>query len=174
MLFRSGNIIDGEGGNRNTMINNGKNTQFTNVVDITPRPFELELKIDLGTSESSFINMSISFNLFDFYLDFSDPANLEENLSKLDDLNSQVEEQLLNIGSVLDRLTTVLESQSIQMENLISTRSTLRDADIAKESSNLIKYQILQQASSTLMASTRNINAEFVLGILTTPTRTLV
>ncbi len=169
-----GNIIDGEGGNRNTMINNGKNTQFTNVVDITPRPFELELKIDLGTSESSFINMSISFNLFDFYLDFSDPANLEENLSKLDDLNSQVEEQLLNIGSVLDRLTTVLESQSIQMENLISTRSTLRDADIAKESSNLIKYQILQQASSTLMASTRNINAEFVLGILTTPTRTLV
>lgn len=160
------NVIDGETGERNTMINNGKNTTYTNVVDITPRPFELELKIDLGTSESSFINLSISFNLFDFYIDLSDPANLQENLEKLDDLNSQVEEQLLNIGSVLDRLTTVLESQDIQMQNLLSTRSTLRDADVAKESSNLIKYQILQQASATLMSSTRNINTEFLLGIL--------
>lgn len=165
------NVIDGEAGSRNTMINNGKNTQFTNVVDITPRPFELQLKVDLGTSETSFINLSISFNLFDFYLDLN-PGNLEENLAKLDDLNSQVEEQLLNIGSHIDRLTTVLESQSIQMENLISTRSTLRDADIAEESSNFIKYQILQQASATLMASTREINREFILGILAQPART--
>ena len=62
----TGNIIDGEAGGRNTMINNGKNTTYTNVVDITPCPFELMLKVDLGSDENSFINMSISFNLFDF------------------------------------------------------------------------------------------------------------
>ena len=162
----TGNIIDGEAGGRNTMINNGKNTTYTNVVDITPCPFELMLKVDLGSDENSFINMSISFNLFDFYLDFSNPDNLSENLDKIDDLASQVEEQLVNIGSVINRLESVLESQSIQMENLLSTRSTLRDADIAKESSDLIKYEILQQASATLMAATRNLNREFLLGIL--------
>lgn len=162
----NGNIIDGEAGGRNTMINNGKNTQYTNVVDITPRPFELTLKVDLGSDANSFINMSISFNLFDFYVDFSDPSSLAENIEKIDDLSAQIEEQLLNIGSVINRLESVLESQSIQMENMLSTRSTLRDADVAKESSNMIKYEILQQASAALMASTRNINREFILGLL--------
>ena len=34
----------------------------------------------------------------------------------------------------------VLDEQAIKLENMISTRSTLRDADIAEESSNYIKY----------------------------------
>ncbi len=49
---------------------------------------------------------------------------------------------------------------------MISTRSTLRDADIAEESSNYIRYQILQEASATLIASSRNLRKENVLGLL--------
>ncbi len=149
----NGNIIDGEAGDRNTMINNGVNTQFTNVVDITPRPFELAVKVDLGSSANSFVNISISFNLFDFYVDFMNDKGLSENIEKIDDLLSQVNTQLLNIGTAINRLTETMEAQNIQLENMISTRSTLRDADVAKESSNFIKYQILQQASATLMAT---------------------
>lgn len=161
------NVVNGGTGDRSTLIDYGNNTNASNVVNITPSPFELKLKVDLGTGESSFINLSISFNLFDFYIDFSNPANLQENIVKIDELNSQIDKQLVNIGSLISRLSTVLESQTIQMENLISSRSTLQDADIAKESSDFIKYQILQNASATLMASTRDINTEFILGILT-------
>ena len=39
------------------------------------------------------------------------------------------------------------------MENLTSSRSTIKDADVAKESSAYIRAQILQQASATLMAT---------------------
>ncbi|MBQ7764675.1 flagellin, partial [bacterium] len=46
------------------------------------------------------------------------------------------------------------------------SRSTLRDADIAKESAKMIQAQILQQASATLMASSRNVRQENVLGLL--------
>ncbi|MBR1775688.1 flagellin FliC, partial [bacterium] len=42
---------------------------------------------------------------------------------------------------------------SVNIENLTSSRSTLQDADVAKESSNFIKSQILQQASATLLAT---------------------
>jgi flagellin len=59
----------------------------------------------------------------------------------------------MNIGSVINRLQLILEEQSIKLENMISTRSTLRDADIAKVSSQYIQQQILQQASATLMAT---------------------
>ncbi len=147
------------------MINNGVNTQFTNVVDITPRPFELGVKVDLGTSANSFVNVSISFNLFDFYVDFMSDKGLSENIEKIDDLLSQVETQLLNIGTAINRLTETMEAQNIQLENMISTRSTLRDADVAKESSNFIKYQILQQASATLCA-TANQTPSIALGLI--------
>ena len=41
----------------------------------------------------------------------------------------------------------------IQYNNLASSRSTIRDADIAEVSSHYIQQQILQQASSTLLAT---------------------
>ena len=160
------NTIDGEGGERNTLIDNGKNTVYTNAVDITPRPFELNIKVDIGSGSDKYISTSISFNLFDFSVDFSTAEGALESLESIDEMLSSVSEQLLNIGNTINRLESVSEAQSIKLNNLISFRSTMRDADIAEESSNYIRYQILQQASATLLASSRNLKAQNVMGLL--------
>ena len=160
------NTIDGEGGERNTLIDNGKNTVYTNAVDITPRPFELNIKVDIGSGSDKYISTSISFNLFDFSVDFSTAEGALESLESIDEMLSSVSEQLLNIGNTINRLESVAEAQSIKLNNLISFRSTMRDADIAEESSNYIRYQILQQASATLLASSRNLKAQNVMGLL--------
>ena len=160
------NIIDGESGDRNTLIDNGKNTVYTNVVDITPRPFELNIKVDIGSGSDKYISTSISFNLFDFSVDFSTAEGALESLESIDEMLSSVSDQLLNIGNTINRLESVAEAQSIKLNNLISFRSTMRDADIAEESSNYIRYQILQQASATLLASSRNLKAQNVIGLL--------
>ena len=57
------------------------------------------------------------------------------------------------LGAVTNRLESAMESVTVDIENLTSSLSTIRDADIAKESSRYIKNQILQQASSTLLAT---------------------
>ena len=62
-------------------------------------------------------------------------------------------ERATEIGAVSNRLESALESTNVVMENLTSSLSTIRDADIAKESSQYIKAQILQQASATLLAT---------------------
>ena len=56
-------------------------------------------------------------------------------------------------GAVQNRLESALDEISIHYENLVSSRSTLRDADIAEVSSEYIREQILQQASATLLAT---------------------
>ena len=56
-------------------------------------------------------------------------------------------------GAAQNRLESALEEISTHYENLSSSRSTLKDADIAKVSSEYIKQQILQQASATLLAT---------------------
>lgn len=160
------NTIDGNGGGRNTMINNGNNTQYSNVVDITPRPFDVNIKVDIGSGEDKFIHTQISFNLFDFSVDFTSQESALESLEDIDSLLNDVQEQLLNIGTTINRLETVIEAQGLKMNNLISTRSTLRDADVAEESSSFIRFQILQQASATLLSSSRSLKAQNVLGLI--------
>ena len=80
------NIVDGEAGERNTMVNNGVNTVFSNVVDITPRPFEVNIKVDIGSGADKFISTEISFNLFDFSVDFSDQESALESLEDIDNM----------------------------------------------------------------------------------------
>ena len=74
-------------------------------------------------------------------------------LTKIDDLLSVVSNKATEYGAVQNRLESALEEISTQYENLVSTRSTIRDADIAEVSSQYIQQQILQQASATLMAT---------------------
>lgn len=59
----------------------------------------------------------------------------------------------LELGALQNRLESVLEQVGVAYDNLVSTQSTIRDADIAEESSVYIRNQILQQAATTLMAT---------------------
>lgn len=59
----------------------------------------------------------------------------------------------IKYGSAYNRLESALESIGVSINNLVSTRATIRDADIAEESSEYIRNQILQQAAATLMAA---------------------
>ena len=109
---------------------------------------------------------TIRNNLFDFRVDFTSAESTLSCLEEIDSLIANVDEQLLKIGSTINRLEMVIDEQNIKIENMISSRSTMRDADIAKESSEYIRYQILQNATATLMASSRNIRYENVMGLL--------
>lgn len=160
------NTIDGEGGDRNTMVNYSDSITSTNVTDITPRPFELNVKVATGSADSAYISTKIAFNPIFLSVDLSSVENALKSLESIDEALMSVSEQLLNIGSVINRLEMALDEQNIKLENMISTRSTLRDADIAEESSNYIRYQILQQANVSLLSSSRNLRAENVLGLL--------
>ena len=57
------------------------------------------------------------------------------------------------LGALENRLMSALEQIKVSYDNLVSTQSTIRDADIAEESSAYIRSQILQQASATLLAA---------------------
>lgn len=74
-------------------------------------------------------------------------------LTQIDDMLELVSEKQTHFGAVSNRLESVLEEITIQRDNLVSSRSTIRDADIAEVSSHYIQQQILQQASATLLAT---------------------
>ena len=74
-------------------------------------------------------------------------------LDTIDAAIKTVSNRTTTIGAAQNRIESAIESISVQSENITSSLSTLRDADVAEESSTYIKAQILQQASATLLAT---------------------
>ena len=81
---------------------------------------------------------------------FNDGTSL---INQIDSYLLEISEKQTELGSVSNRLESVLDEISTQYNNLVSSRSTLRDADMAELSSTYIQQQILQEASATLMAT---------------------
>ncbi len=89
----------------------------------------------------------------------------QEQLSAIDTVISTISERITTLGAAQNRIESAIESIGVQSENITSSLSTLRDADVATESSNYIKAQILQQASATLLA-TANQSPSIALNLL--------
>lgn len=84
----------------------------------------------------------------------SDVVDLTEFRQILDDLDTGIKEistRRGTIGAITNRLESAVEALDIQNENLLAAKSRIMDADIGEESSNYTKYQILQQASASLL-----------------------
>jgi len=98
-------------------------------------------------------------------------AGLEEGttassmLAGIDDVINEISDRVTTLGAAQNRIESAIESIGVQSENITSSLSTLRDADVATESSNYIKAQILQQASATLLA-TANQTPSIALNLL--------
>ena len=119
----------------------------------------------IDSSSSSKISLNISFALTVPKIDLSTSENARNSLEKIDELIKRVNAKQTEYGAAHNRLESALESIGVSIDNLTSTQSTIRDADIAEESSAYIRNQILQQAAMTLMA-TANQTPELALQLL--------
>ena len=77
----------------------------------------------------------------------------DDYLSKIDELMNDISLKQTQYGAANNRLLSAMEEISVQYENLVSSRSTIQDADMSEVSATYIQQQILQQASATLMAT---------------------
>ena len=119
----------------------------------------------IDSSSSSKISLNISFALTVPKIDLSTSESARNSLEKIDELIKRVNAKQTEYGAAHNRLESALESIGVSIDNLTSTQSTIRDADIAEESSAYIRNQILQQAAMTLMA-TANQTPELALQLL--------
>jgi len=119
----------------------------------------------IDSSSSSKISLNISFALTVPKINLSTSENARNSLEKIDELIKRVNAKQTEYGAAHNRLESALESIGVSIDNLTSIQSTIRDADIAEESSAYIRNQILQQAAMTLMA-TANQTPELALQLL--------
>ena len=88
----------------------------------------------------------------------ADPDNgAKEMLAYLDAGINEISGRVTQIGAAQNRVDSAVTALDVQSQNITSSLSTLRDTDIAEESSNYIQAQILQQAAATLLSTANQL-----------------
>jgi flagellin len=129
-----------------------------------------DLTFQVGANASQTITLNIgAMNLSGLALtsvNFDDSAaGITAQLSDLDDALALISEQRATLGAVQNRLEYTMKSLDISSENLSASESRIRDTDMAKEMMNLTKANILNQASTSMLAQA-NQNPQNVLSLL--------
>lgn len=98
-------------------------------------------------------------------LSVSSTANATAAVDKIDTAINTVNTQRANLGAISNRLDSTISNLTNISTNLEAGRSSIQDADFAAESTSLAKSQILQQASTAMLAQA-NASKQGVLQLL--------
>lgn len=86
-------------------------------------------------------------------------------LDKIDTLLDTVNNQRATLGAGINRLDAVINNLETSIVNLGAARGRIVDADFARETANLTRTQILQQAGTAMLAQANQLPAN-VLSLL--------
>ena len=98
-------------------------------------------------------------------IDLTTSAGSQTALSTLDKAINTITDMRASMGAYQNRLTASIANLEVSSMNLQASRSRILDTDYAKETTNLAKAQIIQQAATAMLAQA-NQSAQSVLSLL--------
>ncbi len=98
-------------------------------------------------------------------VDISTQSGAWEALQRIDKAIDKVNSSRGDLGAIQTRFEKSVENIDIQSENITAARGRITDADFAKETANLSRTQILQQAGTAMVAQANQLPQQ-VLSLL--------
>ena len=120
-------------------------------------------QINVGPAFSN--NLAINLQVDTANLSVNTTTNAQLTLNKLETAIGTVTSRRASIGAFINRLEATASNLQIAMENQQAAESRIRNVDVAKESSELVKHQILQQAAASIL-SQANQSSQIALTLL--------
>ncbi len=90
-------------------------------------------------------------------LDISDFAGSQRAIEIVDKALTAVSSSRAEMGAIQNRFTSTIANLATTSENLSASRSRIRDADYAKETAEMTRTQILQQAGTAMLAQANQV-----------------
>lgn len=139
--FNGTYLLDGTGGSLDFQVNTGGDN-LLGVDRISFDAFKLDVNVDkLGLEELSVLSK------FD----------AQRSLSQIDSAIEKVSSVRGQLGALENRLESTIKNTSISIENLSAARSRIKDVDIAEETSEMTKRNILMQAGTSMLAQANSV-----------------
>ena len=125
---------------------------------------------DFGLADADSVAIDLT-NATTFVRQFADDLDIttfegaQRALEIVDNALTTVNGARADLGAIQNRFSSVIANLTTTSENLTASRSRIRDADYARETAELTRTQILQQAGTAMLAQANQIPAN-VLSLL--------
>jgi flagellin len=133
-----------------------KNTEFAGL-SILKGGFSAEFLV--GANEGQTVEVKIGETQGDFGITglgisstVDTDGNADDLLGEVDDALSKIGTARSDLGALQNRFQSTIRNLSNISENVSAARSQIRDTDFATETASLTRNQIMQQASTTVLA----------------------
>ncbi|MBU1439212.1 MAG: flagellin FliC, partial [Gammaproteobacteria bacterium] len=148
-----------------------QNTQFGGV-DLLKGTYSAKFLVGANAGQTISVNISRTGGGFGASglkigkLSVSSVAGASAALANIDSAIKAVDGARADLGAIQNRFQSTIRNLSNIVENVSAARSRIKDTDFAKETAELTRAQILQQASTTILAqaNTRPQSALSLLG----------
>lgn len=136
----------------------------TKLLDGSTPTFDYQVGL-YNDSENSVISFNASENMATLDalgldgLDFGSKEGAQGGLESLDAALTNVNGMRSNLGALQNRLYSTADNLSVQEENIQTANSRIRDTDVAQASSEMVKNNILLQASTATLAQANQTNS---------------
>jgi len=139
--FNGTNLLDGTGGTLDIQVNTGGE----NILGVDRISYDAS-KADANTDKLGISDLSIG-----------DKNGAQMSLAKIDDALDYVSSLRGDLGAMQNRLISTINNIGISVENLSAANSRIRDVDIADESAELTRNNILMQAGTSVLAQSNQV-----------------
>jgi len=121
--------------------------------------FSIAIGFRSGTGNSLDLNLAdiTTSSLGLSAVNVSTSANASSALANVDNAISAIATARANYGSIQNRFEATISNLQITSENLTAAESRIRDADVAYETSQFTKNQILVQAGISVLAQANSL-----------------
>lgn len=159
--FIRGAVLD----RTNVVPDGAKSVQFFNMVYPSTAANELQLQIGANTNQTFAVGLTKSDSTALGIDKVNVVTNAQSAIGAFDSAIQIVSEFRSKFGAIQNRLEHALQMASNSEENLTSSESRIRDADMAKEMMKMTKMNILSQATTAMFAQANQSN-QSILQIL--------
>ncbi len=143
-----------------TPLLNGAGTAFEVQIGTKNNPLVDRIKLfDPYTSNVTIVSLGLNL------ANVADKVSAQNCLATVDHALNGVTATRAEFGAMQNRLQSVISNLTVNKENMMSANSRIRDADLAEETSELTKSQILMQSGVSVL-SQANASIKSVLGLL--------
>jgi flagellin len=87
----------------------------------------------------------------------STAAKAQASIGAFDKAIQQLSQARAKVGATQNRMVVTVSNLAVTQENLSAANSRIRDVDVASESANLTKSQILSQAGLAVLAQANQL-----------------
>ncbi len=125
-----------------------------------------ELQFQVGTHKEESGSDRLTFNPNEYNvrsealgidgMDYTSTDGARDAMDKVDSAMSRVSETRAKLGATQNKLHSTVSNIQVTRENLQAARSRIADADVATETAEMTRGQILQQAGVAVLAQANN------------------